>query len=111
MVVDEAISNILDRDDRIWEAEIYRLKGEFLHKRGDAAAEIELYFQKALDAARTQSAKSWELRAATSLARLWQGQEKNKEARDLLQPVYDWFTEGFDTPDLIDAKALSDELS
>ncbi len=111
LVVDEAISNILDRDDRIWEAEIYRLKGEFLHKRGDAAAEIELYFQKALDAARTQSAKSWELRAATSLARLWQGQEKNKEARDLLQPVYDWFTEGFDTPDLIDAKALSDELS
>jgi predicted ATPase len=61
--------------------------------------------------AQNQSAKSWELRAATSLARLWQSQGKRDEARELLLPVYSWFTEGFDTADLIDAKALLDELS
>ena len=66
---------------------------------------------QALDIARRQQAKSWELRAATSLARLWQSQGKTQEARDLLAPVYDWFTEGFDTADLKDAKALLDQLS
>ena len=67
-------------------------------------------FRKALEVARRQSGKSWELRAATSLARLWQQQGRNEEARDLLQPVYGWFTEGFDTKDLKDAKALLEEL-
>ncbi len=64
-----------------------------------------------MDFARAQSAKSWELRAATRLARLWHSQGKTSEARDLLAPIYDWFTEGFDTPDLKEARALLDELS
>ena len=72
--------------------------------------EAEAYFQQALEIARQQEAKSWELRAATSLARLWQSQGKKSEARDLLAPVYDWFTEGFDTADLKDAKALLERL-
>ena len=75
------------------------------------AAEAEACFQQAIVIAQQQSAKSWELRAATSLARLWQSQGKRAEARALLAPVYDWFTEGFDTADLKDAKALLDELS
>ncbi len=72
--------------------------------------EAEAYFHKALEVARQQQAKSWELRAATSLARLWQQQGKVAEARELLAPVYNWFTEGFDTVDLQDAKALLSEL-
>jgi len=68
-------------------------------------------FSQALDVARGQQAKSLELRVATSLARLWQSQDKRQEAYDLLSPVYGWFTEGFDTADLIDAKSLLDELS
>jgi predicted ATPase len=71
----------------------------------------EASYQKALVVARQQSAKLWELRAATSLARLWRDQGKRTEARDLLAPVYNWFTEGFDTPVLQDAKALLDELA
>ena len=68
-------------------------------------------FHQAIIIAQSQSAKSWELRAATSLARLWQSQGKRDEARETLEPVYSWFTEGFDTADLIDAKALLNELS
>ena len=71
----------------------------------------ETYFRKAIEIAREQKAKSWELRAATSLARLWQQQDKTTEAHNLLAPVYNWFTEGFDTADLKDAKSLLDELS
>jgi predicted ATPase len=66
--------------------------------------------ERALTVAREQQAKSWELRASTSLARLWRDQGKRTEARDLLAPIYGWFTEGFDTPDLKDAKALLDQL-
>ena len=76
-----------------------------------AAAEAEGFFRQALEIARGQEAKGWELRAATSLARLWKRQGKQAEARALLQPVYDWFTEGFDTQDLKDAKALLAELT
>ncbi len=72
--------------------------------------EVESCFHQALDIARRQQAKSLELRAATSLARLWKHQNNNREAHDVLAPVYDWFTEGFDTTDLKDAKALLDEL-
>ncbi len=71
----------------------------------------EACFQKALEIAREQETKSWELRAATSLARLWQSQDKRQGAYDLLSPVYSWFTEGFDTADLIDAKTLLEQLS
>ncbi len=71
---------------------------------------IEAYFKHALAVARAQQAKSWELRAATSMARLWRNQGKRDVARDLLAPVYGWFTEGFDTINLKEAKALLDEL-
>jgi predicted ATPase len=74
-------------------------------------AQAEAQFQQAIEIARSQSAKFWELRAATSLARLWRDQGKNAEARDLLAPVYGWFSEGFDLPDLKEAKALLEELS
>jgi predicted ATPase len=89
---------------------MHRLRGTLLlsiHER--AAAEDS--FRRAIIVAQQQSAKFWELRAATSLARLWRDQGKRIEARDLLAPVYGWFTEGFDTPVLQDAKALLDELA
>ena len=75
------------------------------------AAKAEAHFERALAVARAQQAKSWELRAAMSMARLWREQGKRDEARDLLAPVYGWFTEGFDTPDFKQAKALLDELT
>ncbi len=90
-------------------AEVLRLKGWMLQQQGKLAAAEENYLAS-LDVAREQQAKSWELRTSTSLARLWQLQGKGKEAYDLLAPVYNWFTEGFDTKDLKDAKALLDEL-
>ena len=73
--------------------------------------EIEREYQQAVSVARDQQAKSWELRAATSLARLWSEQGRAEAAHDLLLPVYDWFTEGHNTPDLVDARALLDELA
>jgi predicted ATPase len=89
-----------------------RIKGELLlAQSSDNHLEAESCFHHALDIARQQQAKSWELRGATSLARLWQQQDKRQEAHDLLAPVYNWFTEGFDTADLKDAKALLDDLS
>jgi predicted ATPase len=77
----------------------------------NSSALVEAYFQRALTVARKQQAKSWELRAAMSMARLWRDQGKRNEARNLLAPVYGWFTEGFDTLDLKEAKALFDELA
>jgi predicted ATPase len=77
---------------------------------GSHAAKASEYFDRALEVARQQQAKSWELRAAMSMARLWRNQGKRDEARELLAPVYGWFTEGFDTHDLKEAKALLDEL-
>jgi predicted ATPase len=82
-----------------------------LQQSSDNQAEAEYCFHHALDLARNQQAKSLELRAATSLARLWDEQGKRQEAHDLLAPVYNWFTEGFDTADLQEAKALLDELA
>jgi predicted ATPase len=98
------------RGDLLTEA--YRLQGEFLlcHAVPDAS-QAEACFQQALAIARRQRAKSWELRAATSLSRLWQRQGKPKEAHDLLAPIFGWFTEGFDTADLKEAKVLLDELA
>jgi predicted ATPase len=75
------------------------------------AAKAEAYFERALAVARRQQAKSWELRAAKSMARLWRDQGKRQEARDLLAPTYGWFTEGFDTHDLKEAKVLLEELA
>jgi predicted ATPase len=108
----EALAQVASTNERFYEAEIYRVKGELLLKpRGsNTVAEAETCFRQALDIARLQSAKSWELRAAMSLARLWSEQGRRTEGHDLLAPVYGWFTEGFDTPDLKDAKAMLDEL-
>jgi predicted ATPase len=92
-----------------YQAELYRLRGGVLAKTGDDAGAVSC-FQQAIDTARGQQAKSLELRAATSLARLWAKQGKRSQARDLLAPVYDWFAEGFDTADLKDARALLDQL-
>ena len=102
----------MDTAGVVWyEAELYRLKGALLlHQASDNQAEAECCFHHALDIARSQQAKSFELRTATSLARLWQQQGKRQEAYDLLAPVYHWFTEGFDTADLMDARALLDAL-
>ncbi len=109
--VSEALSFVERTEERFYEAELYRLKGELLLQQSpDNATEAAACFHTALDVSRNQAAKSWELRAATSLARLWRQQGKNAEARGLLAPVYDWFTEGFDTADLQDAKALLAEL-
>jgi len=97
--------------ERSHHAEMSRLKGALLlQQQGQVQAEAEACFQQAIAVAQQQSAKSWELRAATSLARLWQQQGKTTEAYELLAPVYNWFTEGFDTADLKDAKALLTEL-
>jgi predicted ATPase len=92
------------------QAETLRLGGDLLRCTGEPAA-AERSYGEALTLARHQSAKLWELRAAASLARLWRDQGKRTEARDLLAPIYGWFTEGFDTPVLQDAKALLDELA
>jgi class 3 adenylate cyclase/tetratricopeptide (TPR) repeat protein len=93
------------------EAELHRLKGEALLTSAGAVSKAEAAMQRGIAVARRQNAKSWELRAATSLARLWYEQGRRGEARDLLAPIYGWFTEGFDTADLKDAKALLDELA
>ena len=93
------------------EAEAHRVAGEIALKSPQRdVAKAQAYFEHSLTVARAQQAKSWELRAAMSLARLFSDQGKRQAARDLLAPVYDWFTEGFDTSDLLKAKALLDEL-
>jgi predicted ATPase len=103
----------VDKSGGNWyEADIHRLQGEcLLVQSSDNHTAAETCFHHALDIARHQQAKSFELRAATSLARLWQSQGKRQETHDLLAPVYYCFTEGFDTPDRKDAKALLDELA
>jgi predicted ATPase len=112
MALTEALTLTDTTGERWYEAELHRLKGELLLQlSSDHQAEAEDCFHHAISIARNQQARSFELRAATSLARLWQQQGKRQEAHDLLAPVYGWFTEGFDTADLKDAKALWDELS
>ena len=106
----ESITAIEAAKTRWWEAEIHRIAGEIALKSPEPdAAKAEAYFERALAVARQQQAKSWELRAAMSMARLWRSQGKVQQARELLAPVYGWFTEGFDTRDLKEAKALLDE--
>jgi class 3 adenylate cyclase/predicted ATPase len=98
---------VVDKGDRWYEAELRRIKGELLLRQDVAdTPQAESCFQQALAVARRQQAKAYELRAAVSLSRLWQQQDKHAEARELLAPIYGWFTEGFDTPDLQEAKAL-----
>ena len=108
----EAHTLVEQQEERYWEVEIARLRGVLLLRQtGTPQAEAETCFRQALDVARRQEAKSLELRAAMSLARLWQQQGKGAEARALLAPVYSWFTEGFDTADLQEAQALLDALA
>jgi predicted ATPase len=110
-VLVEALDEVNQTGQRSNEAEIHCLRGELLLQQATPDhRQAEACFQQALNVARNQHAKSFELRAATSLARLWQSQDKRQEAYDLLAPVYNWFTEGFDTADLQEAKALLDEL-
>jgi predicted ATPase len=97
--------------ERCWAAELYRLKGKLLLQAVAAERQAETCFHQALEVARRQQAKLLELRAAMSLSRLWQRQGKRAEAYDLLAPIYGWFTEGFDTADLQEAKALLEGLS
>jgi predicted ATPase len=137
-VLDEALMTVRDTGERWWEAELYRLKGELLHRHATGkedsrmaptasatGAEVEIgeagrlpavvaaetCFLQALDIARRQQAKSLELRAVLSLSKLWQRQGKDDADRGLLTETYGWFTEGFTTADLKEAKALLDELS
>jgi predicted ATPase len=111
-VLAEAVTLMATTEARWWEAEVYRLQGELLRQRPRPdVGQAEACFQQALDVARRQQAKALELRAALSLARLWQGQGQRAAARQLLAELYRWFTEGFDTADLQEAKALLAELS
>jgi class 3 adenylate cyclase/predicted ATPase len=108
----EAHTFVAQQEERWWEVEVARLRGVVLLQQPmPPQAEAETWLQRALDVARRQQAKSLELRAAMSLAHLWQHQGKRAQARELLAPVYGWFTEGFDTADLQDAKALLEELA
>jgi predicted ATPase len=110
--IGEAITTIETTKERWPEAEVHRIAGEItLMSPQQDAAKAEAYFDRALAVARQQQAKSWELRASISLARLWRDQDKVQQARELLAPVYGWFTEGFDTRDLKEAKGLLDELA
>jgi predicted ATPase len=107
----EAHSLVEKQEERSWEAEVCRLRGVLLLRQpGTSQEEAETWLLRAPQVARRQEAKSLELRAAMSLARLWQQQGKRTEARDLLEPIYGWFTEGFDTADLQEAKALLEGL-
>lgn len=107
----EALALIIKKGERWWEADVHRLRGELLLSQGGKDVEAEGCFHQSLEVADGQQAKSLELRAATSLSRLWRDQGKGSEARALLAPIYHWFTEGLDTADLKDAKALLDELA
>jgi hypothetical protein len=138
-VLSEALAFVNANGERAWEAELYRLQGGLTLQKlsgvssqssvpnpqprtpstqrptpgahAEAEQEAEGYFLKAIDIARQQQAKSWELRAAASLTRLWQRQGKQHEARQLLAEIYGWFTEGFDTKDLQEVKSLLEELA
>jgi predicted ATPase len=108
-LLNDALQIVESTRERLLEAELNRHKGQLVLRQGHTAAAEELY-RKALGIAEEQEAKLWKLRAAVSLARLHRDQGRHAEARDLLAPVYDWFTEGFDTRDLTEAKALLNEF-
>jgi predicted ATPase len=110
--IGEAMTGSQTAKERWCQADIHRTAGEFaLMLPEPDAAKAKAHFEQALTIAREQNAKSWELRVATSIARFWRNQGRRQEARDLLAPIYGWFTEGFDTRDLKEANALLDELA
>jgi predicted ATPase len=109
--IDDAIDKVERSNEKWCEAEVHRFAGEVaLKSTAPDTEKAEKHFDRALAVARQQQTKSWELRAAMSMARLWRDQGKPQQAREVLAPVYGWFTEGFDTLDLKEAKALLDEL-
>ena len=109
--IDTATTMLETSGERWCEAEVHRTAGDIaLMSPAPDAAKAQTYFERALEISRTQQARSWELRAATSLARLWRGQGRRADAYDLLAPLYGWFTEGFETRDLREAKALLESL-
>jgi predicted ATPase len=109
--IGEATTAVENTKEKWFEAEVHRIAGEIALMASESeAVKAEVYFERSLKIAREQQAKSWELRAAMSMARLWRNQGKRQQAHDLLVPVYGWFTEGFDTLDLKQAKALLEEL-
>jgi predicted ATPase len=110
-VAEQAIERCKQTNERWLFAELLRVKGELMLRKESATTNAEDSFREALDWARRQGALSWELRDAMSLARLWRSRGKVQQACELLAPVYGWFTEGFDTRDLKEAKALLDELA
>jgi predicted ATPase len=112
-VIEQGLSTRSLNSERLFEAELYRLKARavLVGSEPDAGAHAQSFLHEALTTARSQKARSFELRAARDLARLWRDQGKPQQARDLLAPVYGWFTEGFDTLDLKEAKALLDALA
>ena len=121
LVLSEALARLNPQEPLLWEPELHRVRGTLLfqargvtpeapHRATDIDAEAETCFQQALALARRQGARSFELRAATGLSRLWQRQGKRQAAHQLLAEIYGWFTEGFDTTDMREAKALLDEL-
>ena len=109
--IELGLTESLQNNERFWDAELHRLRGELRWAQGAEADEVEGVFQRSIEIARTQQAKSLELRSATSLARLWSANARNEAAKRLLLPVYNWFTEGLDTPDLLAAQALITQLS
>jgi predicted ATPase len=110
--ISDALTAIETTKQLWWKAEVHRMACEIALKSPPPdAAQADAYFQRALSVARQQQAKSWELRATMSMARLWRDQGKPQQAHELLAPVYGWFTEGFDTRDLKDAKALLEKLA
>ena len=110
--LDEALEWVARNDERLYAAEAHRIRGELLLRQPTPdPAGAQRCFEQALAVARAQQAKSWELRAATSMARMWQQRGRRDDAHKLLEPIYNWFTEGFDTADLQDAKSLLDQLS
>jgi predicted ATPase len=111
-VINKTLIGIDSTEERFSEAEIYRIKGEAtLAIDAENIVQAEEYFKKSLEVAHSQKAKLWELRSSMSLARLWLGQGKITDASELVSETYGWFTEGFDFPDLIEAKSLIDELA
>jgi DNA-binding SARP family transcriptional activator len=108
--IDQGLTESLQNNEHWWDAELHRLHGELMSLQGTSVDEVEQDFHRSIEIARSQSSKSLELRAAISLARLWQANFRSAEAKQLLVPLYEWFTEGFDTPDLQTARALIAQL-
>jgi len=108
--IDEALAEARTYNERWWDAELHRLRGELLLMHGADASDVEAAFLRAISIARSQQAKSLELRATMSLARLWIAQNRSDDARRQLSDLYTWFTEGFETPDLQAARLLLAQL-